>query len=851
MTFLNWIMLTGLAGVGIPILIHLLSRSRSRIVDWGAMRFLELSLASRSRRILLEEILLMILRCLVIALAAFALARPFLPSRPTLLILLFLPAVLGAAICAALAAVMWSARRARWLLLAATAGLLLLPVGAAALEQTVQSDRWSFGRGQKDVAIVIDGSTSMMLETDGNTNFDRAIDEARAVAAHCGPGDGISLVLAGRVPQAVIGSPMANRKDVATALSALRPVGGSMAVVPALRRASETLAEGGNPARKIVLITDGRNVGWDVRAEARWKLLASELARHPTTPEIIVRTLDSPERFANAAVSEMAPDRRIVGTDREVQVHVKVENRGTEVLRERTVKLLIDGKEVESAQVDELPPRAVETVRFEHRFEAAGRHIVTAKLAESDDLAGDDTADRVVDVLDALRVLIVDGAPSTRALEGAGEFAEIALAPPHADDGPKRSRPGKYGTSLVAAKVVPAVDVATVDDLSGFAVVVLADVARLPAAFAGKLADFVEAGGGLLVAPGGRAAADFYDAWVDETGRPVMPAKLGRFRSAGDEPAGLSPKTFNHPALAALAAEGRSDVRSARVSSYWQIQPPTGDRDVAVGGEMDTGEALLVERRLGKGYVLLTATALHPNSTNLPALNCFVPLVHELTYYLAGPSRPACNVPCGGPISLELTGPLPVGGLMEVLSPAGRRLAATATQRGQTLNVSFDQTQQPGLYRLILPPQLAKPNRAMSPNGRGAPFVAIDDGDEGLLTKLTEADLQTARRHVREALGEQASGAKVLVRVESAGELAAAVGGGIPGRELWQWIAVVLVGALLAEVALTRWIAQQRRVHTTAPVAFGAQGVDIRSFRERARQMVAVDERKLETSETK
>ena len=48
MTFLNWFMLLGLAGVAIPIIIHLLNRSRSRVVDWGAMRFLEASLASRS-----------------------------------------------------------------------------------------------------------------------------------------------------------------------------------------------------------------------------------------------------------------------------------------------------------------------------------------------------------------------------------------------------------------------------------------------------------------------------------------------------------------------------------------------------------------------------------------------------------------------------------------------------------------------------------------------------------------------------------------------------------------------------------------------------------------------------------
>ncbi|GAG43096.1 unnamed protein product, partial [marine sediment metagenome] len=84
MTFLNLAMLTGLVAVAIPIIIHLLNRQRATIVDWGAMRFLLESLTHRSRRILIEEIILMALRCLVVALLVLAMARPFMPSRTTI-----------------------------------------------------------------------------------------------------------------------------------------------------------------------------------------------------------------------------------------------------------------------------------------------------------------------------------------------------------------------------------------------------------------------------------------------------------------------------------------------------------------------------------------------------------------------------------------------------------------------------------------------------------------------------------------------------------------------------------------------------------------------------------------------
>src|SRR5258706_11519662 len=79
MGFLNLAMLIGLAGVAIPIIIHLLNRRRYDVVDWGAMQFLQISETTR-RRLLIEEILLMALRMLLIAIMVLAMAAPFIPS---------------------------------------------------------------------------------------------------------------------------------------------------------------------------------------------------------------------------------------------------------------------------------------------------------------------------------------------------------------------------------------------------------------------------------------------------------------------------------------------------------------------------------------------------------------------------------------------------------------------------------------------------------------------------------------------------------------------------------------------------------------------------------------------------
>src|SRR6516165_6249492 len=76
--FANPLMLLGLAGVAIPVIIHLLNRRRFDVVDWGAMQFLQISQTTR-RRLLLEELLLLLLRMGVVA--ALALAAPYATSR--------------------------------------------------------------------------------------------------------------------------------------------------------------------------------------------------------------------------------------------------------------------------------------------------------------------------------------------------------------------------------------------------------------------------------------------------------------------------------------------------------------------------------------------------------------------------------------------------------------------------------------------------------------------------------------------------------------------------------------------------------------------------------------------------
>src|SRR3954451_8301912 len=69
-------MLAGLALASVPVIIHLLNRRRFQLVEWAPMKYLRLTLQTNRRRMRLEQLLLLAVRVLVVAMLFVALARP-------------------------------------------------------------------------------------------------------------------------------------------------------------------------------------------------------------------------------------------------------------------------------------------------------------------------------------------------------------------------------------------------------------------------------------------------------------------------------------------------------------------------------------------------------------------------------------------------------------------------------------------------------------------------------------------------------------------------------------------------------------------------------------------------------
>ncbi|HVR72211.1 MAG TPA: BatA domain-containing protein, partial [Vicinamibacteria bacterium] len=207
MGFLTPLFLAGLAALSVPILVHLTHRARSETVPFPSLMFLQRIPYRSSRRQTLRHWLLFSLRCVALALLAFAFARPFLatPSQ------------------------------------AATA-----PGGA------------------RTRVVLLDRSGSLAY----GDRWTKAKDAARRALAELTSEDRASLVLFDTVAESS-GEPTADRARLAAALEAAPPGFGATRYAPALRLAAEMLEASSQPRQEVVLVTDFQKTGWDGRDEVR------------------------------------------------------------------------------------------------------------------------------------------------------------------------------------------------------------------------------------------------------------------------------------------------------------------------------------------------------------------------------------------------------------------------------------------------------------------------------------------------------------------------------------------------------------------------------------------------------
>jgi hypothetical protein len=406
--------------------------------------------------------------------------------------------------------------------------------------------------------------------------------------------------------------------------------------------------------------------------------------------------------------------------------------------------LSIDEKNVETKNVD-LTNKSEAVVTFRTKFRKRGIHLGALTVADKF-FAPDNTFHFTVNVLQPLSVL---GVVDTASAEETRWF-ESAL--------------GKRGRSPFHFDMVRAGEI-TNEMLQRYRVIALLNVGELAPARVAAIAAYLEKGGSLLIAPASRVAAPTFNRLFHG----LTPAALDQKRIAtnGDFQS-IGRINQRHPIIKAMGLDESGDFGAARFHGHWSTKPTEG-ADVIL--RFDNGEAALLEKKVGKGHVLLFTSSLDMQWNNLPRQGMYVPLVHETLRYLAVHDEKRPSYTIGEPVRLLL----PVGNAVRVTGPNGAETILTST-RGD--DVFYQATDRPGFYDVRGRQEQDVLAVNVSPAESDLLFVDPDQIGAVLVNEARRAPL---RQHAGEA--------SIAVHAEKS-------------QRLWWWILLVVLFLGLGETLL-------------------------------------------------
>ncbi|MCE9545815.1 MAG: BatA domain-containing protein [Planctomycetia bacterium] len=350
-------MLAWLPLAAAPVLIHLWNRRKYRQVTWAAMEYLLAAMARSSRRMRIEQWLLLAVRTLALLLAVLAISQP-----------------------------------------------LLRPLAG----------RFAPGAAPVHHVLVLDGSYSMTYKPADKSLFDAARQQARELVDAAREGDAFTLVLMCDAPRVIIGHASFDRAAVVREIDALAPPEAG-ANVPASLEAAERLVREtqqqypqlGRP--QIHYFTDlGRNSwGADTRTPQVDREFRQRLARLDEIGAVEMLPIGAAGAENLAVISLTAAD-PYATIAQPVALQTVLRNFGRQKLTAQKVELWVNGQRNAQQTVDVPAGEASAPVNFSYRFPTPGDHIVEIR-APGDALIVDNRRFLSLPVKEHLRVLCISG----------------------------------------------------------------------------------------------------------------------------------------------------------------------------------------------------------------------------------------------------------------------------------------------------------------------------------------------------------------------------------------------------------------------------------------------------------
>ncbi len=764
MTLLNSILAFGALAFTIPLAIHLLHRSRFKTIDWGAWHLLDSVIRINRRRMQLTHWLLLLLRCAIPILLAFCLARPVLT------------------------------------------GFESLP-----------------GDAPQTLVLAIDDSRSMNAALSGqNTRLQQAKDQLTEFLKKRSRRDEVIWVTSSSVqsPPSTMGA-----GDAIEKLSTLKASGGPVDLSLLVDAAVGAAQQASHAQTSILLVSDFQSCNVSKSTMNTLDGVALRLRKIVPQPAVGFWDLGGDwQKLTNVSVDSITVDSPAVVAGRSTQFSTRLRNASDLPTGELRVVWSIDGIAL-PPRIVSMDARSSATARLSHRIDEPGVCEVTVSVEKGDSLAEDNRRSVAVDVIREINVILVDGKPSNRPLEGQADFLALALSPFAfgGDDQPDSVRTQIISESRIGKTLAQQTP----------EIVVLANVASLSDETKSELASFVDAGGSLVIFDGDRVKISAYNSvWKNNHSPLTLPATLGDIVGT---PANrdttattineLNPQYSPWNLLQTGDERPLADVevfayRKLSLQNQMQGDQQSGPTAAAVLLRAADGSPLVVMARRGRGQVCQFAIPCDASWTTLPMRLSFLPMMQQMVLDLAG-RRKTTTLMVGQPISIA-TSELKFFDPADANSPGNANAsnenkvsytvdppdaAETAirpidsTSSGnRSIELRWTKTQTSGVYTF----RAIRGDAAKRVGGKRD--SKRENGSDGLIQKtIRVVEVPEAESRLRSTApdGLAAVAAKIdATMYTNLDDLANDDHTRRFGREIWRWLLVLLLIAMVGEIFL-------------------------------------------------
>lgn len=754
MSFVNPALLFGALLFAVPLIIHLLNRQRYRRREWAAMEFLLTAFKKQRRRLRTENLLLLLLRCLIPIVLALAIARPVMRAS----------------------------------------------VGPAI-------------GGSVHHILVFDNSYSMGFKPQGaQSPFARMREMANRLV------EGIEERSGTRVTAVVSGirTEMPARDEIdmgrtrAVIASIPGPQDSAQDLTESLEQVADLVEESDDADAIIYIFTDMQARAFGPEADEEQSPAESVdgegelfddtardlIAYLNQRAEVVVLDVGgmaretSPETADNVQVTGLELETSVAVARTAVPVVATVRNVSM-VSQSVEVTLEIDGEQP-SRQTIQLEAGAEAQAVFTARFATEGMHQLRASI-EGDGLAADNQRHLVVPVRERIRVLIVEGSDSSDPALMDSEHLRALLDPTAGE--------GTPDLTVFAPFVIRQADLlAGTENLESYDFVVLANVETIDERTGGEIRDALLGGTGLWVMLGDRIDVDAYNQHLFDSGNGPMPIELTE--ATGYEPE--AERAFeseivvpDHPLFAGFVQDFYRELfQLTPVYKFYGSSAVTERANVLARVRDSDLSPLFVASTFGPGKALFMTSAVSQVPERWNRLNLIMlalPLFHEAARWLSLPSTDPFNVSVGSELTADLPErPRDVSVMPPESAGGGKVLLADKSRalRGGRFSLpAFRETAFAGVYtaEMLLPSQGGATHRVM--------FAVNPDPAEGALDYVSH-------QAARDQLGVEA----IMRQLPSDQSSSIASGRSDLGLPLLYFALFIIAG----EAGLARWVSRRR-----------------------------------------